>query len=330
MSNAIETENLTKMFGDFTAVDSININVREGTINGFIGPNGAGKTTTMKMLIGALNPTKGAGTIRGHPIGSMQAKKLVGFSPEHPKFYGNMKAQKYLVFMGMVCGMGRGDAETRSMDLLKWLGIQSFSDKKIQGFSAGMKQKLSLAQALIHDPEILILDEPTANLDPAGRYSIIENLKQLCQESHTTVFISSHILSELEKIVTEVTMINHGKLVAGSEVKTLQKEVSGDRYVIKTSDNHKLLEMIKDREYIKNIELDGNGILHITSVGDETSFRRNITRDILTSDLWLEKFNIETSNLEGVFMKLVGEGEEDQRITQEKKHNYNFLRRFGK
>ena len=189
MTYAIETQGLTKMFCNFTDVDDISITVKEWTINGFIGPNGAGKTTTMKLLIGALHPTSGSGSVKGHPIGSMEAKKLLGFSPEHPKFYGDMKAQKYLVYMGMVCGMPRAAADQRTSELLKWLGIDAFADKNIHGFSAGMCQKLSLAQSLIHEPEILILDEPTANLDPAGRLSIIENLKEICHESNVTVFI---------------------------------------------------------------------------------------------------------------------------------------------
>jgi ABC-2 type transport system ATP-binding protein len=205
MTLAIETNGLTKSFGTFTAVDGIDLRVEQGTINGFIGPNGAGKTTTMKVLIGALHPNGGSGKIKGHPLGSMEAKKLLGFSPEHPKFYEEMTGHDYLVYMGMICGMNRHEAYNRGMELLKWLDIAGFSDKKIHGYSAGMRQKLSLAQSLIHEPEILILDEPTANLDPAGRLSIIKKLKELCQENNTTVFISSHVLGELEKLVTDVT-----------------------------------------------------------------------------------------------------------------------------
>lgn len=330
MTNAIETENLTKMFGDFTAVDDISIRVKEGTINGFIGPNGAGKTTAMKMLIGALNPTNGSGTIKGHPIGSISARKLLGYSPERPKFYGDMKAQKYLTYMGAVCGMSRSNADQRASELLRWLGIQNFAEKKIQGFSAGMRQKLSLAQSLIHEPEILILDEPTANLDPAGRLSIIENLKELCRESHVTVFISSHILAELEKLVSYVTLINHGKLVVESDVASLERKVSGNRFILKTSDNHKLLTVLEKRSYVKHCELDDNNIIHITSIGDENQFRKKITHDILLCDVWLEQFSLEASDLESVFMKLVGEGEEEQVEDDRQNKNHKRFWRFGK
>ncbi len=310
--NIIETTGLTKTFGDLVAVDSVSLKIKEGTIHGFIGPNGAGKTTTMKMLIGSLHATMGSGTIKGHPLGSIEARKLIGYSPEHPKFYDGMGARSYLVYMGTVCGMSRSQASQRATELLKWLGLQDFSDRKIRGFSAGMRQKLSLAQGLIHSPEVLILDEPTANLDPAGRLSIINNLKEICRESHVTVFISSHILAELEKLVSEVTLLNHGKVVVESDVKSLEKKVSGNRYVLKTSDNRKVLSALKSRSYIKHGEIDENDVIHLTASGDEEQFKRNITRTVLQSNVWLEQFGLEASDLESVFMKLVGEGEEKQ------------------
>lgn len=172
----IQTREMTKVFGDFTAVDSINLVVKRGSIHGFIGPNGAGKTTTIKMLIGALRCTSGEGWISGHRIGSVEARQLVGYSPEHPFFYDDMAAFDYLAYMGRVCGMGRGDANRRTNELLGWLDLEQFAESKVGGFSAGMKQRLSLAQALIHEPELLILDEPTANMDPTGRLSILDKL----------------------------------------------------------------------------------------------------------------------------------------------------------
>lgn len=326
MSFAIETRVLTKQFGDLTAVDKVNLRIKEGTIHGFIGPNGAGKTTTMKMLIGSLHPSEGSGTIGGHPIGSIEARKLLGYSPEHPKFYEAMSARDYLVFMGRVCGMSRTRSAERSQELLEWLGLRDFTGKRIKGFSAGMRQKLSLAQALIHSPKVLILDEPTANLDPAGRLSIIQNLKQLCRESKVTVFISSHILAELEKIVSEVTLLNHGKVVVESDVGSLEKKISGNRYIIKTSDNRKILPQLKAKGYIRHGDIDENDVIHVTAKGDEKAFKKNITRVILGSSVWLEQFGLEASGLESVFMKLVGEGEEKQRTQQEKHAKKPFWR----
>lgn len=222
----IETKGLTKAFGSFTAVDNVDIKVEKGTIHGFIGPNGAGKTTTIKMLVGSIRPTKGTGFIKGHRIGSFEARKLIGYTPEQPKFYGNMSAFDYVVYMGRISGMGKKDAESRASELLSWLELGGFVHKKVGGFSAGMKQRLGLVQALIHNPELLILDEPTANLDPSGRLSIINKLKSLSKEKGITVFVSSHILSELEKMVDFVTLLDKGRVVIEGDVKSLKRKLA--------------------------------------------------------------------------------------------------------
>jgi ABC-type multidrug transport system ATPase subunit len=303
----IETDNLTKKFGDLIAVNGLSIKVKAGTIHGFIGPNGAGKTTTMKMLIGALHPTGGGGTIKGHPIGSIEARKVLGFSAEHPHFYENMSAHDYLVYMGRVCGLSGGRAGERALELLKWLELEEFTKKKVGGFSAGMRQKMSLAQSMIHEPELLILDEPTANLDPAGRLSIIKKLRQLCKERKMTVFISSHILSELEKMVDEVTIISHGRVVTESGVKALESKYAGNEYLLKTSDIERMERSLRDRKFVHKVWKDEGGTLHIVSSGDEGSFKRGVAKVVASNNAALEAFGMATSDLEQVFMKLVGE-----------------------
>ena len=177
----IETKELTKAFGKFVAVDGIDLRVGEGSIHGFVGPNGAGKTTTIKMLVGAIRCTKGSGVIRSHPIGSVAARRLIGYSPERPSFYGDMTTLDYLTYMARVSGVEGNGVKKKAAELLDWIELGRFLDTKVGGFSAGMKQRLSLAQALIHEPELLILDEPTANLDPTGRMSILDKLRQLSQ-----------------------------------------------------------------------------------------------------------------------------------------------------
>jgi ABC-2 type transport system ATP-binding protein len=310
MTYIIETQNLTKKFGDLIAVNSINIKVKQGTIHGFIGPNGAGKTTTMKMLIGALRPDKGTAFIKTHKIGSIDSKKIFGFSPQHPKFYENMCGLDYLVYMGRISGMEKKNAQEKAMELLKWLDLNDFVFKKVGGFSAGMKQKLSLAQAMIHEPELLILDEPTANLDPAGRLNIIKKLKQLCKKKKMTVFISSHILSELEKLVDEVTIISKGRIVTESEVKTLEAKFAGNEYLLKTSDIQKVIKKLQSNKFVHKVWLDKTQTIHIIASGDETGFKKNIVKILAKSDATLEAFGISSFDLEKVFMKLVGEKEQ--------------------
>jgi ABC-2 type transport system ATP-binding protein len=316
MTLMIETKNLTKNFGNLTAVDEINIKVEEGTIHGFIGPNGAGKTTTMKMLIGVLNPNKGTALIKGHQIGSIQAKKLIGYSPEHPKFYDDMFALDYLVYIGRLCGMDEKSVEEEAKKLLKYFELEQFSYSKIKGFSAGMKQKLSLAQAMIHGPELLILDEPTANLDPSGRLSIIKTLKTLCSERKMTVFISSHILAELEKLVDFVTIINHGQIVAESEVKKLEKKFAGNEYILKTNKNRIILSALKAKDLVAQARTDEAGAMHIIAK-DADKFQRTVPEIIAKAGASLEEFRLESSDLEKVFMELVEK--ENNKEKEEKK-----------
>ncbi len=306
----IETANLTKRFGDLIAVNGISIKVKTGTIHGFIGPNGAGKSTTMKMLIGALHPSDGGGTIKGHPIGSIEARKLLGFSAEHPHFYENMNARDYLVYIGRVSGLGGRRAGERASELLKWLDLSEFSGKKVGGFSAGMRQKMSLAQSMIHEPELLILDEPTANLDPAGRLSIIKKLRELCREKKMTVFISSHILSELEKMVDDVTIISHGKVITESGVKDLETKFAGNEYLLKTSDIEKVMGSLRGRKFVHKVWKDEGGTMHIISSGDEGDFKRGVAKVVASNNAALDAFGMATSDLEQVFMKLVGESDQ--------------------
>ncbi|MBN2330624.1 MAG: ABC transporter ATP-binding protein [Candidatus Aenigmarchaeota archaeon] len=313
----IETQGLTKKFGDLVAVNGISIKVKQGTIHGFIGPNGAGKTTTMKMLIGALRPSAGGGAIKGSNIGSLTARKVFGFSPEHPRFYENMNARDYLVYMGKVSGLSGSRAGERAVEMLRWLELDEFAGKKVGGFSAGMRQKLSLAQAMIHEPELLILDEPTANLDPAGRLGIIKKLRELAKEKKITVFISSHILSELEKMVDEVTIISHGKIVTESGVKDLEARVAGNEYLLKTSDSAKMLKSLQKRSFVHKAWIDESGAIRVVAAGDETVFRKDIAKAIASNDVALEAFGIATGDLEQVFMKLVGES--DQKMERVKR-----------
>jgi ABC-2 type transport system ATP-binding protein len=317
----IETSNLTKKFGDLVAVNGISIRIKQGTIHGFIGPNGAGKTTTMKMLIGALTPTAGSGTIRGFKIGSLEARKLFGFSPEHPKFYEKMSSYDYLVYMGKVSGLGGQQAGQKAMEMLRWLELEEFTNKKVGGFSAGMRQKLSLAQAMIHEPEILILDEPTANLDPAGRLGIIKKLRQLCKQKKITVFISSHILSELEKMVDEVTIISHGRIVTESGVKALEAKFAGNEYWLKTSNSQSMLKSLQKRSFVHKAWLDENETIHIVAGGDEDAFKRSIVKVIAANNVALHAFGVASSDLEHVFMKLVGESEQKM---EKEKHKFGF------
>jgi ABC-type multidrug transport system ATPase subunit len=300
----IETRELTKAFGDLVAVDGIDLRVGEGSIHGFVGPNGAGKTTTIKMLVGAIRSTKGTGFIKGYPIGSVAARKVIGYSPEHPSFYGDMTALDYLIYMARVSGVER-DGARKAAELLDWIELGRFVDTRVGGFSAGMKQRLSLAQALIHEPELLILDEPTANLDPTGRMTILDKLRQLSQERRVTIFISSHILSELEQLVDSVTLINRGQIAAEDSMEHLRKIFSQNHYLLRTSRNESVLEAMKTKAYLQESWLDADGFIHLISE-DSTALKQGVMEAISQTRVLLEHFSQEEVTLESIYRRTMG------------------------
>jgi ABC-2 type transport system ATP-binding protein len=306
----IETRNMTKNFGDFTAVDSVNLSVRQGVIHGFVGPNGAGKTTTMKMLIGAIWCSRGEGYIKGNEIGSAAAKQIIGYAPERAFFYNDMVASDYLAYMARICGMERSEARKKALELLDWLNIGDFAESKVGGFSAGMKQRLSLAQALIHEPELLILDEPTANMDPTGRISILDNLRGLCHEKNVTIFLSSHILSELEQVVDFMTMIDKGRIVVEGEMTELRRSFSGNHFLLKTSHNEKILEIIRDKGLCSEVWIDTEDFIHIIS-DNTTELRKEVVGTLAQTDIELEHFSEERASLQDIYQKTMGMEEEE-------------------
>ncbi|KXB06051.1 hypothetical protein AKJ53_01450 [candidate division MSBL1 archaeon SCGC-AAA382F02] len=304
MNNIIETKNLTKEFEDVVAVNGVDLEVEEGSIHGFVGPNGAGKTTTMRMLVGTLKPTKGEAYIGGETAGSLAAKEIIGYSPQFPQFYGSMTGLDYLEYMGRMAGIG-SKAEKRAKVLLKWLGLKKYEDKKVGGYSGGMKRKLSLAQAMIHEPELLILDEPTATLDPAGRMSIIESLEKLTKEKGMTVFVSSHVLTELEKFIDHVTILNEGEVVTSNTLDELAETYASEAYLISTSDNEKVLDLIEDKSFVNRAWLDDDDNVNVLTSEPE-EFKSELVGMIAKKDLRLDSLT-RAGGLEDAFIKAIEE-----------------------
>ncbi|MEE9249307.1 MAG: ABC transporter ATP-binding protein [Dehalococcoidia bacterium] len=307
----ITTEGLTKTFGSFTAVDSINLEVKRGSIHGFVGPNGAGKTTTMKMLIGALRCSRGDGWIGGHRIGSVAARALIGYAPERPVLYDDMTSFDYLVYLARVCGVAAGEAKKRADYLLESLDLGPFKERTGGKFSAGMKQRLCLAQALIHEPPLLILDEPTANMDPTGRLSILDKLRELSQQRETTILLSSHILGELEQVVDSLTMINRGRIVVHGSIAELRKQFAENHYLLKTSKNKAVLEVLRARECLQEGWIDADNFVHLVAE-DGAALRREITQAVAQCDAELEHISEERASLESIYRKTMGMEEESK------------------
>ena len=209
--NIIETQNLTKTYGDFTAVSHLNLHVRKGRIYGFLGPNGAGKSTTMKMLLGLTRPTEGSFRIDGktNPPDRIALLREVGSFLEAPAFYGNLTGEENLEIIRKILGLPKSSVA----DALELVGLTPFRKRQAKQYSLGMKQRLGLAGALIGQPPILILDEPTNGLDPVGIHEIRTLIQSLPRQFDCTVLVSSHLLAEVELTADDVGILNHGRLL---------------------------------------------------------------------------------------------------------------------
>lgn len=209
--NIIETSDLTKSYGDFTAVSHLDLHIRKGSVYGFLGPNGAGKSTTMKMLLGLTRPTEGSFQIDGksYPSDRVAILKEVGSFLEAPAFYGNLTGEENLDIIRKILGLPKNSVS----DALELVGLTQFRKRLAKKYSLGMKQRLGLAGALIGRPPILILDEPTNGLDPVGIHEIRTLIKSLPQQFDCTVLVSSHLLPEVELMADDIGILNHGRLL---------------------------------------------------------------------------------------------------------------------
>jgi len=222
---AIKTENLRKEFGNHAAVKNLTLQVEQGEVFGFLGPNGAGKTTSIKMLLGLVAPTSGAGSLLGAPLGDRATLARIGFLPEHFRFQEWLTANEFLELHGELLGMSRRDLDLRRDELLERVGLTDFRHRQLRTFSKGMLQRIGLAQALMNRPALVFLDEPTSGLDPVGRRLVRDIIHELRAEG-TSVFLNSHLLSEIEVTCNRVAFIRHGEVVRVMEMSALDKNIS--------------------------------------------------------------------------------------------------------
>lgn len=230
MAAIVETHNLTHHYGTTLALDHLNLMIPEGAIYGFIGPNGAGKTTTMRILTTLLVPSSGEAHVAGHSVTRerLAVRKMVGFMPDYFGVYDNTKAWEYLDFFGRAYGVAAGQRARLINDVLGLVDLSHKRDDMVMGLSRGMKQRLSLARTLMHDPPLLILDEPASGLDPRARIELRELLKEL-RALGKTIMISSHILTELAEMCTHIAIIEHGQLLASGDVNSILRSLQPHR-----------------------------------------------------------------------------------------------------
>ncbi len=228
MNAIIEIKNLTKKYGDFTAVDHVNYTIEEGEIFGLLGPNGAGKTTTILMLLGLIPPTEGTAIVNGADIieKPLEARRTVGLLPEGAGFYENLNARQNLSFYAELAEVPSGVAKERIEKLIDMVGLGTKRDVKVGAYSRGMKQRLGIAQSLVRDPKILILDEPTQGIDPEGTRDFRELIRMLSREKGMTIIFTTHVLYEVNKLCDRVAIMKNGTIAGIGTIPELRKQVN--------------------------------------------------------------------------------------------------------
>ena len=232
----LELSGVEKRFGERSVLQNLNLRVPEGAIYGFIGENGAGKTTTMKLILGLLAADGGEIRICGEKVvyGQTHTNRFVGYLPDVPEFYGYLTPVEYLTLCGSIAGMHPDELKARTGELLSLVGLEQSAARRINGFSRGMKQRLGIAQALIHRPRLLVCDEPTSALDPAGRKDVIDVLKAI--KHQTTVLFSTHILSDVERICDEIGLLHGGSMRLEGKLEEIRQMHAGSGYAIEFQD----------------------------------------------------------------------------------------------
>jgi ABC-type multidrug transport system ATPase subunit len=249
----IEISNLSKEFKEVKAVNDLNLNVYRGDVFGFLGPNGAGKSTTIRMLLSLINPDEGEIKIFGKPLKNERISILrrIGAIVEKPDFYGYLSAYKNLEILGRISG--KNVTRNRIMEVLELVGLEKRYKSKVKTFSHGMKQRLGLAQSLLHDPDLIILDEPTTGLDPQGMKEIRELIIHLSQDQHKTLFLSSHILYEVELVANRMIIINKGRTMVEGKVDELLNS-NKMKVTFEVDDSEKAKALLSETSYISDLE----------------------------------------------------------------------------
>ncbi|MFX1508124.1 MAG: ABC transporter ATP-binding protein [Promethearchaeota archaeon] len=308
----IKTNNLRKSYNGVLVLKNLNLTVNKNSIFGFLGPNGAGKSTTIKLLIGLIQPTAGSGKIFGYDIKdeSMKIRARIGYLPQEPSFYEHLSAREVLEFTArFFFSSPKKELNKRVSEILELVSLLDKSDRPIKGFSTGEKRRLGIAQATINYPDLLILDEPAASLDPIGRQDVLNIMSKL--RDYTTIFYSTHILDDVQKVSDAVAILNKGQLIAQGSINDILKGKEEETiFNVKVQGNvSKVMSQLTLQEWISNVnitQLSGNSDYQLNvTVSDEDYAQKNLIRELMNLDLIICEFQRQEYELEEVFMKLV-------------------------
>jgi len=310
----LKIENLCKNYGSFQAVNNLTLHIPKGEIFGFVGPNGAGKTTTMKIVCGLLNPTSGKVFIDGIDVSNniRTLKSRIGYMPDFFGVYDDLKVMEYLEFYASIYNIKGKESIKICNDLLELVDLTDKKNIYVDSLSRGMKQRLCLARSLVHNPDLLVLDEPASGMDPRARVEMKEILRTL-KGMGKTILVSSHILPELAELCTIIGIIDKGKvLMSGTVDEIVQKVYHSQTIRVKVLDKAEdTIRILKEYPDIVEVNPVGNNIIEAAFKGDDI-FMSDILRRLVQSDIKVVAFNALDGNLEDIFMKVTASLEESK------------------
>lgn len=305
----LDIKNLRKKFKNFSALDGLNLQIGKGELFGFVGPNGAGKTTTIKIITGLLAPDEGSVIIDGVDAvrDSRSLKRKIGYVPDFFGVYDNLKVSEYMEFFASCYGIEGLQARKRTMLLLEQMKLEEKADFFVDGLSRGMKQRLCLARALLHDPELIVLDEPASGLDPRTRVEYLDTLRDL-KEQGKTLFVSTHILSELSELCTSIGIIEQGRMVLQGSMEQIFERVNSSNPLLISvfSNKDKALTILKSHPCVQTISVGGEEI-KVGFIGDRQD-EALLLQQLVDADVMISGFMREKGSLESIFMQITDHG----------------------
>jgi len=311
----VEAKNLTKYYGDFLAIEEVNFQVQKGEIVGFLGPNGAGKTTTMRIITGFIPPSSGSALVAGYDMvdKSLEARARIGYLPETVPLYVDMTVTDYLAFMGTIRRMTPQDIKSRSSYVIDVCRLGDYRNSQIRKLSKGFRQRVGIAQAVMHDPDVLVMDEPTIGIDPIQVVETRQLIKDLAG-SHT-VILSTHILPEVSMLCDRVLIIHEGQIVAEDTPKELGQRLQGvDRLEVEIQGPEaavvETLEKIRGIIQVSPIRQDGDVTVYQIQARQGLDLRPTVSRSIISNGWSLLNLQLVNMSLEEIFLKLTTTEEE--------------------
>lgn len=301
MTALLQINQLAKHYGVNKAVDGINFVIREGRCAALLGPNGAGKTTTLKMLSGLLQPT--GGSIDFSELDrNTDRRKYIGYLPQYPAFYPWMSGHEFLIFAGQLAHLSRKEAVARTEEMLDLVGLKDAKNRRIGGYSGGMKQRLGLAQAMIHRPKLLILDEPVSALDPLGRRELLNLLLQIKNE--TTILFSTHVLHDAEQICDDILIMQKGEIAVQGDLEEVRRQYQRPLIYVRTEPSGKeWLSSLGTLPHVKEVDISGHQATLI--VDHLAEAKKEILERIVGQNVPIERFEVGRTTLEDLFIEVV-------------------------